>query len=193
MSAVTRARATLVAGLLAVLGVVAGCTTPAADTATGSTSGSPTEGTAIVERVVDGDTVVLDFGRGRRERVRLLGIDTPETSHPTRPVECFGAEAREHLHALVPPGTLVRTERDVEARDHFDRLLLYLYRADDDLFLNEAMVAGGYATTLHVEPNGAHRRTLADAEAAARGAGRGMWTACGGPGVPLDPLATAAG
>jgi micrococcal nuclease len=193
-----RARSSLFGGLLAivaVLGLATGCTQPA-ETSAGTTQPDPTTapaGTAVVDRVVDGDTLVLDFGRGRIERVRLIGIDTPETSHPTRPVECFGAEAAEHLRALLPPGTLVRTERDREARDHYDRLLLYLYRVDDDLFVNEAMVAGGYATSLYVEPNGAHRQTFVDAEASARAAGLGMWTVCGGPGVPLDPLTTTAG
>ena len=144
-------------------------------------------GTAKVLAVIDGDTVVLELD-GRRESVRLLGIDTPETNHPTRPVECFGAEATDRLGQLVPPGSTVRVERDVEARDHFGRLLLYLHRSTDDLFVNEAMVAEGFAATLHVDPNGAHRATLADAESEARARGLGLWGACGGPGVALDPL-----
>lgn len=155
------------------------CTTPA--------PGPLPEGTARVVSIVDGDTVELDLG-SRHERVRLLGIDTPETAHPTRPVECFGAEASERLGALIPPGTVVRVERDVEARDHYGRLLLYLHRAGDDLFVNLDMVASGHAVTLHVAPNGAHRASLAEAEATARAERRGLWSACGGPGIPLDPL-----
>lgn len=144
---------------------------------------------ARVVSVVDGDTIVLDLG-GTHESVRLLGIDTPETSHPTRPVECYGAEASARLTELAPPGSLLRVERDVEGRDHFGRLLLYLHRHDDDLFVNHALVAEGFATTLHIDPNGAHRAALAAAEAEARAAGRGLWGACGGPGVALDPLAS---
>jgi micrococcal nuclease len=156
-----------------------GCTTPPPST--------QAAGTAVVVSIIDGDTVVLDL-RGRRERVRLLGIDTPETDHPSRPVECYGTEATAQLTGLIPPGTTVRVERDVEARDHYDRLLLYLYRASDEVFVNLAMASSGHATTLHVEPNGAHRPTLAAAEAEARADGRGLWAACGGPGVAVDPL-----
>ena len=144
-------------------------------------------GTAVVVGIVDGDTADLDLA-GRRERVRLLGIDTPETDHPSRPVECYGAEATARLSELIPPGTALRVERDIEARDHFDRLLLYLYRASDDLFVNLEMVSSGHATTLHVEPNGAHRSALAAAQAEARAQGRGLWAACGGPGMAVDPL-----
>jgi micrococcal nuclease len=169
---------TFTAGLVVVL---AGCASadPAALPA----------GSARVVQIVDGDTVTVDVG-GAEETVRLLGIDTPETVHPTRPVECFGAEASARLAELIPPGSVVRLERDLEARDHYGRLLLYLYRADDDLFVNLAMVAGGHATTLHVEPNGAHRQALAAAEVDARASRSGLWAACGGPGVPVDPLAS---
>lgn len=144
-------------------------------------------GSARVASVVDGDTVVLDLSNGD-EPVRLLGIDTPETSHPTRPVECFGAEATARLAELIPPGSVVRLERDIEGRDHYGRLLLYLHRADDDLFVNEALVAEGFAVALPVDPNDAHRATFAAAEQQARADQRGLWGACGGPDVALDPL-----
>lgn len=161
---------------------VAGCVGPPA-------GDRPAPDVATVVSIVDGDTVVIDLG-GTDERVRLIGIDTPETVHPTRPVECYGAESTDRITELIPPGSVVRLERDVEWRDHYGRLLLYLFRADDDLFVNEALVAEGYAATWHIDPNGAHRSTLAAAEQAARGEGRGLWSACGGPGVPLDPLAS---
>lgn len=165
--------------LAAALLVTAGCAAP------------PTEaqppGTATVVSIIDGDTVVIDLD-GSRERVRLLGIDTPETDHPTRPVECYGQEATQRISELIPPGTEIRLERDVEGRDHFGRLLLYLYRAGDDLFVNETMVAEGFAATLHIDPNGAHRVALAAAERDARSRRAGLWAACGGPDVPLDPL-----
>ncbi|MFP3906033.1 MAG: thermonuclease family protein [Acidimicrobiales bacterium] len=155
---------------------------------TSSRAGEPLPaGSARVATVVDGDTVVLDLSDGR-EHVRLLGIDTPETSHPTRPVECFGAEATARLTELIPPGSVVRLERDVEGRDHYGRLLLYLYRADDDLFVNEALVNEGFAVALPVDPNDAHRTTFAAAQQQARADQRGLWEACGGPDVALDPL-----
>lgn len=140
-------------------------------------------GTAVVERIVDGDTVVLDLGPGT-ETVRLIGIDTPETKHPTKPVMCFGAEATAHLTELIPPGTVVRAERDVEARDRYDRLLLYLHRADDDLFVNLAMVTDGYAAVATFPPNVAHTDVFVAAAAEARSASRGLWSACGGIDTP---------
>jgi micrococcal nuclease len=157
--------------------------------ACGATTEPRAPGTASVVSIVDGDTVVIDVD-GTHERVRLLGIDTPETSHPTRPVECFGAESTARITELIPPGSAVRVERDVEARDHYGRLLLYLYRADDDLFVNHALVAEGYAATLHIDPNGAHRGALSAAEQEARATGLGLWGACGGPDVAIDPLAS---
>lgn len=144
-------------------------------------------GTARVLSIVDGDTVVLEIG-GSRETTRLLGIDTPETNHPTRPVECYGAEATARLTDLLPVGSVVRVERDIEGRDHYDRLLLYIFDSDDDRLINLAMVEEGYAVALHVSPNGAHRRAFAAAEAEARRSGLGLWGTCGGPGLPIDPV-----
>ena len=173
---VRRARASiLVAGLL----VTSSCAAPPSE--------ARPPGTATVVSIVDGDTVVIDLD-GSHERVRLLGIDTPETVHPTRPVECYGEESTQRITELIPPGTEVRLERDVEGRDHFGRLLRYLFRADDDLFVNQTMIAEGFAATLHIDPNGAHRVALAQAEQDARALGAGLWSACGGPDVPLDPL-----
>lgn len=146
------------------------------------TQGPP--GTATVVEVIDGDTLVVDLAGGD-EHVRLIGIDTPETVAPDRPDECFGAEASHHLADLAPPGTAVRLERDVEARDQYDRLLAYAYRARDDLFLNLAQVTGGFAEPLAYPPNTAHQADFEQAEREARTAGAGLWTACGSADVPL--------
>lgn len=161
-------------------GVVTGCNAPPPPT-------SSDAGRARVVEIIDGDTVVLDF-HGESETTRLLGIDTPETHHPSRPVECFGAEAAARLAELVPVGSEVRVERDVEGRDHYGRLLLYLYRPTDDLFVNQAMVHEGFAVALHVSPNGTYRAAISTAEADARAQHRGLWGTCGGPGVAIDPL-----
>lgn len=139
---------------------------------------------ATVVRVVDGDTIVVDVA-GRHEPVRLIGIDTPETVHPERAAECFGAEASARLAALLPPGATVRLTRDVEPRDVYDRLLAYVERAPDGLLVNVAQVAGGYAEASHHPPNTVHRDRLDRAELTARAAGLGLWSACGGTGVPL--------
>ena len=137
-------------------------------------------GEARVVRVIDGDTVSVRLG-GADEQVRLIGIDTPESVDPRAPVECFGTEASARTAALLPPGTEVRLVRDVEARDRYGRLLAYLYRADDDTFVNLALAEEGYASVLTYPPNVAHTAEFVAAVAAARQAGRGLWSACGGP------------
>ena len=141
------------------------------------------DGRATVIRVVDGDTIEVRIG-GADVHVRLLGIDTPETHKEDTPVECFGPEAAAQLATLLPPGTVVRLVRDVESRDRYDRLLAYVYRDRDSLFVDLAMVSDGYAGTLTISPNIAHRGELAAAAADARAAGRGLWKACGGNHVP---------
>ena len=121
--------------LFALLLLLAGCSRPAA---------AGDGGLATVDHVVDGDTVVVHLN-GREETLRLIGVDTPETVDRDTPPECFGPDASDHTKALLPPGTEVRLTRDVEARDRYDRLLVYLERADDDLFVNLDLVAGGWA------------------------------------------------
>lgn len=138
-------------------------------------SGPP--GSATVVRVVDGDTVDLRIG-GATETARLLGIDTPETVKPGAPVDCFGPEASARTKELLPAGTAVRVTRDVEARDRYQRLLVYLVRSRDDLFVNRSLVADGFARVLNIAPNQAHRADLARAAAEARATGRGLWGAC---------------
>lgn len=132
---------------------------------------------AWVVRVVDGDTVVVELA-GVQEDVRLIGVDTPETVDPRRPVGCFGPEASAHTEQLLAAGTAVRLERDAEERDRYGRLLAYVHRASDDLFVNEAIVAGGYGTTLSIAPNTAYSTRFAALERQARAAGTGLWSAC---------------
>ena len=132
---------------------------------------------ARIERVVDGDTIRVRADGGD-ETVRLIGIDTPETVHPTKPVECFGKEASEHTKELLPAGTAVRLVRDVELRDRFGRLLAYVYRVEDDLFVNLALARDGYAGVATFPPNVAHTDEFVAAAAEARREGRGLWGAC---------------
>jgi micrococcal nuclease len=138
------------------------------------------EANAVVERIVDGDTLVVVVD-GVEERVRLIGMNTPESVDQRRPVMCFGKEASAHLGELVPAGTPVRLERDVEARDRYERLLAYLYRASDGLFVNLAMVADGYAQQYTFPPNVAHTDDFGRAERDARSSGTGLWSACEEP------------
>mgnify|MGYP000120477915 FL=1 len=129
--------------------------------------------------VADGDTVEVRIN-GRREKIRLIGVDTPETVHPTKPIGCYGPEASAFTKQLLPPGTKVHVVRDVEARDYYDRLLAYVYRSADNYFVNLELVRLGYGTPLNIEPNSAHRQEFVDAAFNAQQAQRGLWGACHG-------------
>ena len=142
------------------------------------------DGTGTIVRPVDGDTVVVALS-GVDEPVRLIGIDTPESVARDRPIECYGPEAKERAAELLPTGTVVRLERDVEARDKYDRLLAYVYRDEDDLFINLLLVQEGYAESFPYPPNTAHQGAFDQAEAEAKAAHRGLWPACGGTDVPI--------
>jgi len=170
----------LVPAALAVALSIAGCGHSPGAAAPGTTSAP---GVGRVTRVVDGDTIVVDLG-GRSEKVRLLGIDTPETKSPTKPVQCYGKEASAHTAELLDPGTEVRLERDVEERDAYGRLLAYVYRTADGLFVNLDLARGGYASLLTYAPNVAHAGELSSAVDDARTRQAGLWGACGGPGRP---------
>lgn len=142
--------------------------------------GEPTtNGAAVVAEIVDGDTIDVHIG-GRDERVRLIGVDTPETKKPDHPVECYGPEATAHTETLLPIGSTIRIERDVVGRDDYGRLLGYVYVAgpDGELFVNLEIVRRGYATPLLIEPNTAHAAEFAGAARAAESADLGMWEAC---------------
>ncbi len=158
------------------------------DTGDGDTGGTAAvEGQpATVDRIVDGDTVILDID-GQRERVRLIGIDTPESVAENRPRQCYGDEASDAIAGLLPEGSAVVAQRDIEARDQYDRLLLYIYRADDGLFVNRWMVENGFAAAVVYEPNSAHYDEFRALEAAAAQDGVGLWGVCDGPDQPLDP------
>lgn len=144
-----------------------------------SSSQPPLSQTDLVKivKVIDGDTVDIALA-GRTERVRLIGVNTPETKHPTKPIECFGPEASAYLTRLLPKGTTVRIERDVEARDRYGRMLLYLYLGSNDLFINLDLVARGYGTPMSIEPNTFHRNDFVRAAAQAEAANVGLWKAC---------------
>ncbi len=137
-------------------------------------SGGELLGTVV--EVVDGDTVDVLVGTAT-ERVRLIGVDTPETKHPDRPVECYGPEASAYTAGLLPPGTGVRLVMDVEARDAYGRLLAYVYLVDGRL-VNGLLVQEGYARTLSIPPNTAHAVEFAALEVEAQEAGRGLWVEC---------------
>ena len=145
----------------------------------------PAAARAEVLRVVDGDTVVVVFEGGRTENVRLIGIDTPEKSGGHLPAECFGAEATAFASVLLPPGTPVLLTGGAEPRDVYDRLLAYVHRASDGLFVNMALAREGYAAALSIPPNTDYAEHFSAAVETARAESLGLWTACGGPDTPL--------
>ena len=125
--------------------------------------------------VLDGDTIVVAFADRTRDTVRLLGIDTPETHHPTKPVECFGPEAAAYTARRLL-GRAVTLESDVEARDLYGRRLAYVL-LDGERF-NDELLRRGFARLLVIAPNRGHAHELLEAELAAEAADRGLWRHC---------------
>lgn len=140
---------------------------------------------ATVSEVIDGDTVIADIG-GSRETVRLIGIDTPESVARNRPNQCYGAQASDYLKSLLPEGTAVTLILDEEVRDQYDRLLAYIVRSRDDLFVNLDLVEHGYAGTLSYPPNTHYEQLLERAAKKAMLSKLGLWGVCGNPDVPLE-------
>ena len=124
--------------------------------------------TARVERVVDGDTIKLANG----EKVRYIGIDTPETKHPKKPVQYMGEEASE-ANRKLGEGKTVRLEFDVQKRDKYGRMLAYVYV--DDIFVNAWLVENGFAQVSTYPPNVKHQELFLKLQREARENKRGLW------------------
>lgn len=133
-----------------------------------------------VTRVIDGDTIEVRLAQGTKEKVRLIGIDTPETVDPRRPVQCFGKEASAHLKELLA-GREVQLEREPQNddRDKYGRLLRYVFISDG--FINQKMISDGYAYAYTKFPF-SFKGQFMDAQREARIAQRGLWSplTCGG-------------
>ena len=137
--------------------------------AAGTVGSELTTREAFVERVIDGDTIQLGTG----ERVRYIGIDTPELHHPRKPVQRYGREAKEFNRNLVEKRA-VRLEFDVERYDKYGRLLAYIF-LPDGTFVNAELLRQGYANLLTIPPNVKHTEQFVQAQKQAREAGRGLW------------------
>lgn len=124
-----------------------------------------------VVRVVDGDTIEIEGG----QKVRYIGIDTPETVDPRRPVACFGKEASDENKKLVE-GKQVRLEKDVSETDKYGRLLRYVYVGD--IFVNDYLVRHGYAQVSTYPPDVKFTEQFLEAERDARENQRGLWKKC---------------
>jgi endonuclease YncB( thermonuclease family) len=129
-----------------------------------------------VPRVVDGDTIEVVFENGAIATVRLIGVNTPETVDPRRPVECFGAEASARTHELLD-GQAVWRERDVSQADRCGRLRRYVW-LDADTLVNDRLVAEGYAHVSMFPPDVRYVETFTASQRAAQEAGCGLWSAC---------------
>ena len=130
-------------------------------------SGSPTE--SIVQRVVDGDTVVLAGG----QPVRYIGMDTPELHHPRKPVQFYAREAAEFNRQLVE-GKKVRLEWGMERRDRYNRLLAYVF-LEDGTFVNAELLRQGYARVMTIPPNVKYVDLFVKMQKEAKENRRGLW------------------
>ena len=125
----------------------------------------------VVVRVVDGDTIHVRLG-DRVEKVRYIGVNTPEIHHPTKGREPGGDEALRVNEELVS-GKRVRLELDVQSRDRYGRLLAYVWVGD--VMVNAELVRRGFAQVMTVPPNVRHQGLFLRLEREARTVGRGLW------------------
>jgi micrococcal nuclease len=128
-----------------------------------------------VLRTVDGDTILVRDGDGRVERVRYIGVDTPESVKPNAPVDCYGHEASNYNRSLVQ-GRTVRLVPDREAEDKYGRSLAFVYVGD--VLVNAELLKNGYARTLEIEPNTSRAEQFAELERVAIRTRKGLWRAC---------------
>ena len=124
-----------------------------------------------VIKVIDGDTISLENG----EVVRYIGIDTPETVHPSKEVGCFGEESSKKNKELIE-GKLVRLEKDVSERDKYQRLLRYVWIGE--IFVNDYLVREGFATSVSYPPDIKYQEQFLQAQREARENNRGLWSVC---------------
>jgi len=130
-----------------------------------------TEDTFLVTRVIDGDTIEIEGGK----KVRYIGIDTPETVDPRKPVQCFGVEAFNKNKELVERKR-IRLEKDISETDKYGRLLRYVYV--DGIFVNDYLVRQGYAYAYTYPPDVKYSEQFIQAQKEARENNRGLWKAC---------------
>jgi endonuclease YncB( thermonuclease family) len=130
-----------------------------------------------VVEIVDGDTIAVKGTNGRVDKVRFIGIDTPEKNHPSRPVQCFSYQATDHLKELIGSSD-VKLEADPTNtnRDRYDRLLRYVYLPDGTL-LNARQIGDGYAFAYVAFPF-TKMDEFRQLEDEARQSGRGLWGSC---------------
>lgn len=190
--------------LAALLLLLAACADEPATTWTASPAGSrspspaatvatstlpPGLTSATVTRVIDGDTIEVEID-GREYTLRYIGINTPETVDPRRPVECFGHEASTFNKQLVL-GKTVGLEKDVSETDAFGRLLRYVWL--DDEMVNATLIREGYAQASAYPPDVKYQGLFSSLQVEAAAAGRGLWGAACDETPPPTPSGTVPG
>ncbi len=133
-------------------------------------------GTYRIVEVSDGDTVIVDMA-GQKETIRLIGVDTPETHHPSKPVQCFGREASDFAKQQLS-GQFVRLEADPLSgnRDRYKRLLRFVYTEDDQLF-NQQLIEQGFGFAVLAFPH-TKMETFTQAQLYAEAKSVGLWSSC---------------
>lgn len=130
----------------------------------------------IIFKVVDGDTIELEDGKS----VRFVGIDTPETVDPRRPVGCFGKEASNETKKLLS-GKMVILQKDITDTDKYGRLLRYIFLPLENnkmLFINDYLVREGFARAKNYPPDDKFKNRFQEAELKAKQAKKGLWGKC---------------
>lgn len=125
-----------------------------------------------VIRVVDGDTIDVRFSNGATSRVRFIGVNTPETLHPQKPVEKYGKEASNYTKKRLTNQT-VTLEFDVGVKDKYGRFLAYVWVGKE--LYNETLVKDGYARVMTIQPNVKYQQRFITAERKARQQKKGLW------------------
>jgi len=136
--------------------------------------------------VVDGDTIKVSLN-GKKESVRLIGVDTPESKinpkakkdaarsrQDVKKIVSLGKKAADFTKSIVKPGDMVTLEQDVEGRDHYGRILAYVHLKSGEM-LNEKIIASGYASPMTIPPNVKHQELFLKAYRAARAGNLGLW------------------
>ena len=136
--------------------------------------------------VVDGDTIKISLN-GKKESVRLIGIDTPESKanpkakkdaarsrQDVKKIVSLGKAATTFAKSIVKPGDMVTLEQDVEGRDRYGRILAYVYLGSGEM-LNEKVIAAGYASPMTIPPNVRYQERFLVAYRSARAGSLGLW------------------
>ena len=135
-----------------------------------------------VQRVVDGDTIIVDFLTGEQERVRLIGVNTPETVHPKKPIEYYGKEASDFTKKELT-GKKVWLQMDVQVRDRYQRALGYIWleapeegeSAIRQSMFNARLLLDGYGQIMTIQPNSRYAEMFVRFQQEAREQNKGLW------------------